>query len=146
MKNISEFQIIGRLGAIKKVGSTTRITIAANYPYKNDSGQWVEDAHWNELVVFSKNIVAYIEKHLNPRRSRPCERKDPPEQVSARRRDGLFRRSHLHRLLAARAGLAKSGRLRRAPGRMTSRKRNGEAMPPRLLRTARPLARRAAFR
>jgi single-strand DNA-binding protein len=64
MRNIAEFQIIGRLGAIKKVGSTTRVTIASNYSYKDESGEWRDDAHWNEVVVFSRSTISYIEKHV----------------------------------------------------------------------------------
>ncbi len=33
MSHCAEFQIIGRIGQIKKVSTTLRVTIAAAYPY-----------------------------------------------------------------------------------------------------------------
>ncbi len=64
MRNLAEFQIVGRLGNIKKVGSTLRLTIAANYSYKDKNGNWVDDTHWNEIVIFQKTTQSYVEKHL----------------------------------------------------------------------------------
>jgi single-strand DNA-binding protein len=64
MKNIAEFQIIGRVGVVKKVGSTTHVTIASNYSYKDEGGEWRDDAHWNEVVVFSTTTARYIEKYI----------------------------------------------------------------------------------
>ena len=45
MRNIAEFQIIGRVGVVKKVGSTTHVTIASNYSYKDEGGEWRDDPH-----------------------------------------------------------------------------------------------------
>ncbi|CAN2536494.1 MULTISPECIES: single-stranded DNA-binding protein [unclassified Methylosinus] len=64
MKNIAEFQLIGRVGAVKKVGSTTHVTIASNYSYKDEGGEWRDDPHWNEVVVFSTVTTRYIEKYI----------------------------------------------------------------------------------
>lgn len=64
MRNIAEFQIIGRLGAVKKVGSATRVTIASNYSYRDSNGNWQDDTHWNEIVIFSKPTAKYIDNHL----------------------------------------------------------------------------------
>lgn len=64
MRNIAEFQIIGRLGVVKKVGSSLRLTIAANYSYKDKKGVWQDDTHWNEIVIFSRSTARYVEKHL----------------------------------------------------------------------------------
>src|ERR1700730_17350666 len=38
----------------KQVGKTVRVSICANYPFKDDKGQWKEDAHWNEVTIFTK--------------------------------------------------------------------------------------------
>jgi len=35
MTGIAEFKIIGRVGAIKDVGTTVRVSIAANYSYQD---------------------------------------------------------------------------------------------------------------
>ncbi|MGB5083346.1 MAG: single-stranded DNA-binding protein [Methylocystis silviterrae] len=64
MRNVAEFTLIGRLGAIKKVGSTLRLSIASNYSYKDAGGEWRDDAHWNEITIFSKATIKYVEQHL----------------------------------------------------------------------------------
>ncbi|RAI16414.1 single-stranded DNA-binding protein, partial [Rhodoblastus acidophilus] len=38
MSQCAEFHIIGRVGQLKKVGTTLRVTIAASYPYKDERG------------------------------------------------------------------------------------------------------------
>jgi len=60
MKNIAEFQIIGRVGVVEKIGSTMHVTIASNYSYKDEGGEWRDDAHWNEVVVFTTTTIRYI--------------------------------------------------------------------------------------
>ena len=42
MTGIAEFKIIGRVGAIKDVGTTVRVSIASNYSRKDNRGEWVE--------------------------------------------------------------------------------------------------------
>jgi single-stranded DNA-binding protein len=65
MKNIAEFALIGRIGSIKQVGSTMRVTIAANYSRKNKTGDWVDDPHWNEITIFDDGTKTYIDKYLD---------------------------------------------------------------------------------
>ena len=38
MRNIAEFTLIGRVGTIKQVGKTVRVSICANYPFKVSFG------------------------------------------------------------------------------------------------------------
>ena len=64
MKNIAEFTIIGRIGAIKTLGQAVRVTIASNYRLKDERGAWREDPHWNEVTVFSPTTQAYIAEHI----------------------------------------------------------------------------------
>jgi len=64
MRNIAEFQIIGRIGSIKKLGSATRLNIASNYPSKDEHGNWEDHTYWNSVVIFSEPIQANIEKNL----------------------------------------------------------------------------------
>jgi len=55
MTGIAEFKIIGRVGAIKDVGTTVRVSIAANYSYKDKrSGDWVDNVKWNEVTIFNE--------------------------------------------------------------------------------------------
>ncbi len=65
MRNIAEFTLIGRVGTIKHVGKTVRVSICANYPFKDDKGQWKEDPHWNEVTIFTKSIQSYVNEHVS---------------------------------------------------------------------------------
>src|SRR3954462_13471415 len=64
MKNIAEFTIIGRVGAIKTLGKAVRVTIASNYRLKDERGEWREGTHWNEIPVFSPTTQSYIAEHI----------------------------------------------------------------------------------
>jgi len=63
LKNFSEFQIVGRVGTIKNFDNMTRVTIAANYRHQDDKGNWNDDPHWNEVIIFNKRTRDYILKH-----------------------------------------------------------------------------------
>lgn len=65
MRNIAEFTLIGRVGTIKQVGKTVRVSICANYSFKDDKGQWKEDAHWNEVAIFTKSVQSYVNEHVS---------------------------------------------------------------------------------
>ena len=65
MRNIAEFQIIGRVGKVKEVGSTLRVSICANYPVKDKNGEWQDNPHWNEVVIFQESTQGYVTKHIN---------------------------------------------------------------------------------
>ena len=65
MRNIAEFQIIGRVGKVKEVGSTLRVSICANYPVKDKNGEWQDNPHWNEVVIFQEGAQGYVTKHVN---------------------------------------------------------------------------------
>ncbi len=64
MRNIAQFQIIGRVSTIKLVGKTLRITICANYPFKDKQGNWKDDALWNEVTIFDENRRTYIQDNI----------------------------------------------------------------------------------
>jgi single-strand DNA-binding protein len=54
MQNIAEFQIIGRIGEIKRNEKVTYISVASNYGYYNDDKDYVKDPHWNQVTLFGK--------------------------------------------------------------------------------------------
>lgn len=56
---------MGRVGTIKQVGKTLRVSICANYPFKDDKGQRKDDAHWNEVTIFTKAIQSYVSEHVS---------------------------------------------------------------------------------
>ena len=64
MSHIAEFKIIGRVGAIKEVGSTVRVTIASSYSYKDQQGEWIEQAKWNEITIFNEATQGFVRRNL----------------------------------------------------------------------------------
>lgn len=64
-KNRAEFDIIGRVGKIKPFDNATRISICSNYRRQDAEGNWGEDPHWNEVVVFNKRHRDYIKNHIS---------------------------------------------------------------------------------
>ena len=65
MRNIAEFTLIGRVGTIKQVGKTVRVTVCANYPFKDKGDEWKDDQHWNEVTFFTKSIQDYVNEHVS---------------------------------------------------------------------------------
>ncbi|NTA19883.1 single-stranded DNA-binding protein [Agrobacterium tumefaciens] len=67
MRNIAEFQIIGRVGRISPFDNATRVSICANYRrQEREGGEWIDEPHWNEVVVFSKRTRDFIANHVGP--------------------------------------------------------------------------------
>jgi single-strand DNA-binding protein len=65
MKNEATFGLIGRIGEIKKVGSTLRVTVASNYSRKDAHGNWQDETYWNEVTIFADSTKRYIEQYLD---------------------------------------------------------------------------------
>lgn len=65
MSTIAEFTIIGRVGTIKEVGSTLRVSIASSTSRKDDRGEWIEHTRWNEVTIFSEGKQGYIRRNLD---------------------------------------------------------------------------------
>ncbi|MBG0812299.1 single-stranded DNA-binding protein [Methylosinus sp. H3A] len=63
MFDMARFHIIGRVGNIKTFEKNMRISIAANASYKKD-GEWVDEADWNEVVVFDKRTMQYVSEKV----------------------------------------------------------------------------------
>jgi single-stranded DNA-binding protein len=64
MTGIAEFKIIGRVGAIKDVGTTVRVSIAANYSHKDKRGEWADNVKWNEVTIFSEATQGFVKRNL----------------------------------------------------------------------------------
>jgi single-strand DNA-binding protein len=64
MNTISEFTIIGRVGEIKQVGSTLRVSIASSFSRRDNSGEWVERTRWNEVIVFGEATRGYVKRNI----------------------------------------------------------------------------------
>ena len=64
MNTPAEFTIIGRVGEIKKVGTTLRVSIASSSSRKNDRGEWVERTRWNEVTIFSDTTCGFVRRNI----------------------------------------------------------------------------------
>lgn len=64
MNNLCEFSIIGRIGDIRKVGSTLHVSIASTSSRRDDAGEWVDYTRWNEITVFSDEKKGYVKRNL----------------------------------------------------------------------------------
>lgn len=64
-KTFAEFQIIGNVGNVKKVGTTVRIKLAANYDYQDDNGDWVKNTYWNEITIFHAKRAEWAMDNLS---------------------------------------------------------------------------------
>jgi single-stranded DNA-binding protein len=64
MSTIAEFKIIGRVGAIKEVGSTVRVSIASSYSRKDQRGDWIDHMKWNEVTIFNEATQGFVQRNL----------------------------------------------------------------------------------
>ena len=64
MNTIAEFTIIGRVGEIKQVGTTLRVSVASSYSRKDNRGEWVERTRWNEVTVFGESSRGYVKRNI----------------------------------------------------------------------------------
>jgi hypothetical protein len=60
IKNIAEFTLIGRIGKITAGDGVTRLSIASNHRRKGKEDAWIDDPHWNQIVVFNEGTHGYI--------------------------------------------------------------------------------------
>ncbi len=66
MRTFAEFQIMGRVGKIKEVGSTLRVSIAAEYGRKDDRGEFQSNPFWNEVTIFNENVIKWAKENVKP--------------------------------------------------------------------------------
>ncbi|HME85916.1 MAG TPA: single-stranded DNA-binding protein, partial [Roseiarcus sp.] len=64
MNTIAEFTIIGRVGEIKQVGSTLRVSVASSFSRRDNSGEWIERTRWNEVTVFGEGTRGYVKRNI----------------------------------------------------------------------------------
>ena len=65
MKTHSEFQILGRVGKIKHVGPTLRVTIAADYGKRGEDGTFEAKPFWNEVTIFNDKTAKWVGDNIN---------------------------------------------------------------------------------
>ncbi|MGJ0397391.1 MAG: hypothetical protein ACR65U_14310 [Methylocystis sp.] len=76
MKTFVEFQILGRIGKVREVGQTTRISICANYAFKDLNGETKDRPYWNEITIWSDSARKYVGDY-RLKQSRARRRKEP---------------------------------------------------------------------
>lgn len=65
MKTIAEFQILGRIGQVHEVGQTTRVSICANYAFKDRNGETKDRLYGNEITNWNERAHKYIRDYAN---------------------------------------------------------------------------------
>lgn len=66
MKTFAEFQILGRIGKVREVGQTMRVSICANYAFKDRSGDTKDRPYWNEITIWSESARKYVRDYAKP--------------------------------------------------------------------------------
>lgn len=66
MRTFAEFQIMGRVGKTKEVGSTLRVSIAAEYGRKDNGGEFQSNPFWNEVTIFNENVIKWAKENVQP--------------------------------------------------------------------------------
>jgi single-strand DNA-binding protein len=64
MNTIAEFMIIGRVGEIKRVGPTLRVSVASSSSRRDNGGDWVERVRWNEVTIFGESTRGYVKRNV----------------------------------------------------------------------------------
>ena len=64
MRTFAEFQIIGRVGKIKEVGTTLRVSIAAEYGRRDDKGDFQSNPYWNEVTLFNEKVIKWAKANI----------------------------------------------------------------------------------
>ena len=66
MRTFAQFQIIGRVGQVKEVGSTLRVSLAAEYGRKDTQGEFQSKPYWNEVTIFNENAIRWVRDNIGP--------------------------------------------------------------------------------
>lgn len=64
MRTFSEFQIIGRVGKVTEVGTTLRVSIAADYGKKDNNGEYQSNAFWNDVTIFNEKVIKWVKENV----------------------------------------------------------------------------------
>lgn len=60
MRNIAEFQLIGRIGSLDVRDNVVNLSVAANYARRDDKGEWTDDTYWNRVSIFGEKTRSYV--------------------------------------------------------------------------------------
>ena len=66
MRGMAKFIITGRIGSIREAGTALKISIASDYPRKDERGEWDSNTHWNTATVFGEKTIAWIKEKTKP--------------------------------------------------------------------------------
>lgn len=66
MKTFAEFQIIGRVGKVKELGSTLRVSLAAEYGRRDNNGDFQPTPFWNEVTIFNERTISWVKANVQP--------------------------------------------------------------------------------
>ncbi|MEM7500231.1 MAG: single-stranded DNA-binding protein [Pseudomonadota bacterium] len=63
MRTFAKYEIIGRVGKLKDVGGTLRVSVAAEYGRKDDRGEFQSKPYWNEVTIFNDNVAKWVREN-----------------------------------------------------------------------------------
>ncbi len=64
MNMLTEFKLIGRVGEIREIGSTLRVSVASSFSRRDNSGEWIDRTRWNEVTVFGEATRGYVKRNI----------------------------------------------------------------------------------
>ena len=64
MNMLTEFKLIGRVGEIREVGSTLRVSVASSFSRRDNGGEWIDRTRWNEVTVFGEATRGYVKRNI----------------------------------------------------------------------------------
>ena len=86
MRTFAEFQTMGRVGKVKEVGSTLRVSIAAEYGRKDNDGEFQTNPYWERSDDLQRERHQVGERQRGPRRPGSRARDDPPDPMGKQQR------------------------------------------------------------
>ncbi len=64
MRTFAKYEIVGRVGQIKEVGSALKISIAAEYGRKDNNGDFQSNPFWNDVTIFNENVIKWAKENI----------------------------------------------------------------------------------
>ena len=63
----AEFNIIGNVGKVTRVGDVVKVRIASEYGRRDaNTGDFNQNTFWNEVTIFAEKTVKWADENLKP--------------------------------------------------------------------------------
>ena len=64
MQGVATFHTRGLIGHVREFDDVTKVKVYANYDYKNDNGDWVDNPHANTVTFFKGKTRDWVNANL----------------------------------------------------------------------------------